>query len=262
MKIIITGALGHIGSYILRDFALKYPNNEIILIDNLATQRYTSLFNLPDGIKYSFIEANIIDFDFEKVINQSDIVINLAAISDAAGSFDKEIEIENNNYGVTKKIAEACLKKGANLITMSSTSVYGTQNDLVDEDCSLDELRPQSPYAVTKLKEEKLIIDLCKSKGLKAVVFRFGTIFGISQGIRFHTAVNKFCWQAVMKQPITVWTTAYDQKRPYLDLIDASNAFSFVIDNELFNGEIYNVLTLNATVRQIVETINIYVTKI
>ena len=38
--------------------------------------------------------------------------------------------------------------------------------------------------------------------------------------MRFHTAVNKFCWQATMGQPISVWTTAYDQKRPYLDIED------------------------------------------
>ena len=34
--------------------------------------------------------------------------------------------------------------------------------------------------------------------------------------MRFHTAVNKSCWQAVMGQPLTVWETAYGQKRTYL----------------------------------------------
>jgi len=67
--------------------------------------------------------------------------------------------------------------------------------------------------------------------------------------------VNKFCWQAVMGQPITVWKTAYEQKRPYLDLTDASRAIAFLIRNDLFDGRIYNVLTQNATVRQIVEII-------
>jgi UDP-glucose 4-epimerase len=93
------------------------------------------------------------------------------------------------------------------------------------------------------------------TKGLKAVICRFGTIFGASPGMRFHTAVNKFCWQAVMGQPITVWRTAYDQKRPYLDLSDASRAIAFIIRKDLFDGRIYNVLTLNATVREIVDNI-------
>ena len=73
--------------------------------------------------------------------------------------------------------------------------------------------------------------------------------------MRFHTAVNKFCWQAAMGQPITVWSTAYDQKRPYLDLFDASRSIEFIIRNNLFDGEIYNVLTENATVHQVVDII-------
>jgi nucleoside-diphosphate-sugar epimerase len=130
---------------------------------------------------------------------------------------------------------------------------------LVAEDCSPEELKPQSPYAITKLKEEQLIAQLSAEKGLKAISCRFGTIFGASPGMRFHTAVNKFCWQAAMGQPITVWSTAYDQKRPYLDLFDASRAISFIIREDLFDGRIYNVLTQNATVRQVVNNIREFV---
>ena len=95
--------------------------------------------------------------------------------------------------------------------------------------------------------------------GLKAIVCRFGTIFGASPGMRFHTAVNKFCWQAVMGQPLTIWRTAYDQKRPYLDLSDAVRAIPYIIEHNLFDGRTYNVLTLNATVREIVEAIEEFV---
>jgi nucleoside-diphosphate-sugar epimerase len=77
--------------------------------------------------------------------------------------------------------------------------------------------------------------------------------------MRFHTAVNKFCWQSVMGTPVTVWRTAYDQKRPYLDLVDAARAIAFIIEKDLFDGRIYNVLTLNAAVRDIVDTIRGFV---
>jgi nucleoside-diphosphate-sugar epimerase len=62
-----------------------------------------------------------------------------------------------------------------------------------------------------------------------------------------------------MGQPITVWSTAYDQKRPYLDLFDAARAISFIIRKDLFDGRIYNVLSHNATVRQVVDTIREFV---
>ncbi len=259
MKIVITGALGHIGSLVVRVLPVSFPDAEIVMIDNLMTQRYCSLFNLPQNVNYRFVEGDVTKLNLEETFVNTDVVIHLAAITDAAGSFDKADVVENNNFNSTKKVAEACLNTGAKLITFSSTSVYGTQNELVDENCSESELKPQSPYATTKLKEEKLVRSLFLEKNLKVVTFRFGTIVGVSPGIRFHTAVNKFCWQAAFGKPITVWRTAYDQMRPYLEINDACNTIVEFIKKDIFDGEIYNILTVNATVRHIVELIQKYV---
>lgn len=259
MKIVVTGALGHIGSALIRQLPLHFPGAEIVMLDNMMTQRYASLFDLPAVGRYRFIEADVRRIDLHPVLEGAHAVIHLAAITDAAGTFDRAAELEANNFDATTKIAAACQSAGARLIHLSSTSVYGTQNDVVSEDCTAEELKPQSPYATTKLKEEELVQSLAQSRGLQAIVFRFGTIFGVSPGMRYHTAVNKFCWQAVMKQPLSVWNGAYDQKRPYLDLVDAIRAIAFVIKHDLFDGSIYNVLTLNATVREIVECIRDFV---
>ena len=259
MKIVVTGALGHIGSYLIRDLAVQFPGAEIVMIDNMMTQRFLSLFNLPSLVRYRFIETDVNQIDLLSLLKDAYVLIHLSAITDAAGSFGKADLLEANNFLATAKVAEACTQTGTRLIALSSTSVYGTQKEVVAEDCSPGELNPQSPYAVTKLKEEQLVTKLCSESGLKAIACRFGTIFGASPGMRFHTAVNKFCWQAVMEQPLTVWSTAYDQKRPYLDLIDAARAVSFIIRKDLFDGRIYNILTHNATVHQIVDTIREFV---
>jgi len=259
VKIVVTGAVGHIGSYLVRVLSVRFPNAEIIMIDNMLTQRFASLFNLPATGRYKFIEGDVTEIDLLSLLDDADVVVHLAAITDAAGSFGNAEVVEANNFRCTEKVAEACLQTGTRLIALSSTSVYGTQNELVSEDCAADELKPQSPYAVTKLKEEELVSGFAATKGLKAISCRFGTIFGASPGMRFHTAVNKFCWQAVMGLPITVWTTALDQKRPYLDLMDAARAISFIIDEDIFDGRIYNVLSHNITVRQVVDTIREFV---
>ena len=255
MKIVITGALGHIGSYLLRNIGNRFQNCELVLIDNLLTQRFSSLFSLPYHSRYTFVEANVNHMNLCQYFKDTDVVIHLAAITDAAGSVDKAEEVEANNFLSTKAVAEACVKTNTRLIAVSSTSVYGTQSLQVDEDCSADDLRPQSPYAKTKLMEERLIRDFVKEQGLKAVHCRFGTIFGTSPGMRFHTAVNKFCFQASMGLPITVWRTALDQKRPYLDLRDAADAVYAIIERDIFDGEIYNVLTANFTVREVIDEI-------
>jgi UDP-glucose 4-epimerase len=262
MKIIVTGALGHIGSYLIRELPAYFPNAKIVMIDNMMTQRYASLFNLPRIGDYTFIEGDVTKLDLVDIIDDQSVVVHLAAITDAAGSFKNAEALENNNFISTEKVAEACAVSGARLITLSSTSVYGTQSSLVSEDCSEEDLKPQSPYATTKLKEEKRVRELCNSAKLRAATFRFGTIFGASPGMRYHTAVNKFCWQAVFGQPITVWTTAYNQKRPYLDLQDAVRSICQFIQADRFDGGIYNVLTLNATVSDIVETIKMFIPEI
>jgi nucleoside-diphosphate-sugar epimerase len=259
MKFIITGALGHIGSRLIRELPLSFPGAAIVMVDNMMTQRYASLFNLPKQGHYKFIEADITKMELAQLLVGADVVVHLAAITDAAGSVDRAGQVEENNFNATRRLAEACTKAGVRLITLSSTSVYGTQAELVDEDCSERELNPQSPYAATKLKEERLVQQLVREQGLKAGIFRFGTIFGVSPGMRFHTAVNKFCWQAAMGQPITVWRTAYDQKRPYLDLGDACRALTHIVHSDLFDGRIYNVLTLNATVREVLDAIRVFV---
>jgi len=255
MKIVITGGLGHIGSRLLRDLPQLVSDLEITIVDNLVTQRYASLFDLPSNAHYKFIEGDATSMNLAPHFEGVDAVVHLAAITDATSSFDKQDEVERVNFDATKNVANACISTGAALIYPSSTSVYGTQKEVVDEDCGAEDLKPQSPYAETKLREEAFLTDLSARENLRCFIGRLGTIFGTSPGMRFHTAVNKFCWQAVMGTPLTVWQTAYEQKRPYLGLDDAVRAIAFILDRGLFDGRIYNVVSANVTVREIVEHI-------
>lgn len=255
MKIVVTGALGHIGSRVIRELPFAYKGVEIVMLDNLATQRFASLFNLPSEGKYRFIEGDVLKTDLDPFFDKADVVIHLAAITDAAGSFQNREQVEKVNFNATVRVAEACSRTGSSLFHLSSTSVYGTQEEVVDEECPESDLKPQSPYAETKLREERFLQDLGGKSGLRFIICRFGTIAGVSPGMRFHTAVNKFCWQAVMGQPLTVWRTALHQKRPYLDLGDAVDAIKFVIDHDLFDNRVYNVLSENLTVNSIIDFI-------
>ena len=258
MNLLITGALGHIGSRLIRCIpADKYQN--VYLVDNLSTQRYPSLFNLPTGIPFRFIDADILTADLESLLRGMDVVVHLAARTNAEASVESAAEVERINFQGTERVARVCAAQGNRLIFLSTTSVYGVQEDEVDEDCSFDHLKPQSPYADSKLKAELLLKEIQDSAGLQFVTCRFGTIFGTSPGMRFHTAVNKFIWQACLGIPLTVWSSALDQNRPYLDLEDAVRALHFIVEHDLFSGETYNVLTMNAPVRQIVATISEFV---
>lgn len=253
-KLLITGALGHIGSRLIHSLR-PGAFDDVLLLDNLSTQRFSSLFDLPEGVPFRFVQEDVCTAPLERYCEGMDAVIHLAAITDAASSFGNETQVEAVNFAGTAKVAQACAATGSRLLFLSTTSVYGTQEDVVDESCPLEQLKPQSPYAESKLRAERHLQELGESAGLRFVTCRFGTIFGASIGMRFHTAVNKFCWQASLGLPLSVWRTALHQRRPYLDLGDAVRAMQFILARDLFDRRVYNVLTVNATVAEIVDAI-------
>ena len=247
MNICVLGGLGHLGSYFLKPLGEAH---NITVLDNLSTQRYCSLYaeNLPaNGIR--FIEGDICTYDLKTLFRGQDIVIHLAAITDAATSASRPADVYWVNLHGTERVAEACVANGAKLIFPSTTSVYGKSEGLVDETAVL---KPQSPYASSKLKAEQYLKTV---EGLRFVIFRFGTIFGVSRGSRWHTAINSFCWSAATGKPIKVWITANHQKRPYLHLGDCTSVIQHAIDQDLFDGETFNVLSGNWSPYDIVQEI-------
>ena len=252
MKLIITGACGHIGSYIAERMYLIPKIKKTILIDSLESNRHCSLFNISNKNNLSFFQIDLSKKKSLDKFKDADYLIHLASMTNAEKSFGKEKEMYKNNIDCMNNIVDFCKKNKVKLIHLSSTSVYGKQAELVDETCEKKYLKPQSPYAKIKLIEENI---LKKTKKIKYNTFRFGTIAGYSKGIRFHTAVNKFCLNAALNQDISVYKTALNQYRPYLSLRDAFKVFKFCIEKNFFKNDIFNALSGNFTVNEILTKI-------
>jgi len=251
MNILITGACGHIGSYLIENLHKIKKVKKAILVDNLKSNRYNSLFNVKkNNVIFYLRDLNNINSlnEFKNI----DIVFHFASMTNAEKSFGKKKEMYTNNLNCLNTVIKLCKRTKARLFHISSTSVYGKQVSLVDETCEKKYLKPQSPYAKIKLLEENI---LKKSKSLRFNTFRFGTIAGVSKGIRFHTAVNSFCLNAAIGETIKVYKTALHQYRPYLSLPDAFKLFKFCIDKDFFDNDIYNVVSNNFTVEQIINKI-------
>lgn len=252
MKIIVIGALGHIGSALIRNPILVEVCNEIVIIDNISTHRFGSLFNLPCGTKYTFLQGDAAVHLTAPLAASAEVVVHLAGITEPLASFSDPNWLYDNNLRITKHVADVCSLVRTPLIFVSTTSVYTSADALVNETCK--DLAPSSPYALCKLEEESYILDSLRDTGY--VIFRLGTIFGVSLGMRFHTAVNKFCWQAAWGQPIEVWSTAMDQIRPYLAVSDATTTITKTILERVYPGEIVNAVTCDATVRDVLAAIS------
>ena len=146
-NILITGGLGHIGSKLIKELPLEY---NLTVVDNLLTQRFCSLFNVGRPIK--FMDKCISDLtvnDLESI----DIVIHLAAITDAANSFNNVKQTENINLTLTSSFIDLCGEAKCKFIFPSSTSgrvifVMGGVMQLLGTDMSLNYLNSTDVAAV------------------------------------------------------------------------------------------------------------------
>jgi len=143
MNILITGGLGHIGSYLIENINKIKGIKKIYIIDSLRSNKINSLFNLKKKIKLVFIQKDLAQKETLKNFPKVNIVINLASITDAEGSLKIKNAIYKNNLGIFKNVVDYCKKKSSKLIHISSTSVYGKQTGFVNED--FKKLKPQTP---------------------------------------------------------------------------------------------------------------------
>jgi nucleoside-diphosphate-sugar epimerase len=100
MKTLVTGGLGHIGSYVIRT---PFAAEGICVVDDLSTNRYCSLMNLPYPI--DFINDGFENLR-EEFLEQFDVVLHLAAVTDAARGDSESIEKDKcwAHQGLYKKI--------------------------------------------------------------------------------------------------------------------------------------------------------------
>ena len=249
MKILITGGLGHIGSYILQNINKIKIIKQIYIIDNLSTQRYSSLFDIKKkNKKIYFIEKELSVNNALKKFKKVDVVLNLASMTDATGSLKIKSKIYRNNLGIFNNVLDYCKKNSSKLIHISSTSVYGEQKGVVNEKCK--SLKPKSPYAEVKLIEEKKLKK--NKKNFRFISYRFGTISGFSPGMRFHTVVNKFCLNSSLGLPLPVWKGALNKPKPYLSLNDAFLVIKHTLEKKFFKNDVYNILSENLTLEKLI----------
>jgi len=255
VKIIVTGALGHIGSAFIRNPRLQSKDIELVLIDDFSTQRYSSLFHLS-GPKIRLIEGHVLQTLTPKLASSADAIVHLAAIADPGFSIVNPDEVHAHNLGVTEHAIKVCLVAGVPLVFPSSTSIYGGTSTQIIE--NIEKPQPHTPYAKCKVAEEEAI-HAAFEDNLSGAILRFGTIFGVSPGMRFHTAVNRFCWQASIGSNISVYRNALHQLRPYLAVEDASDALAHTVLDGFFHRSSINIASCNTTVSEILDLIRVAV---
>src|SRR6266568_2660547 len=256
MVVLVTGGCGYIGSKLIRDLASnrKFVGSTVRVIDNMMRERYIAIMDLPPDGRFEFIEGDIRkDDDLKRAFQDVDMVVDLAGITNAPLSFERKDLTFDVNVNGGRKVVDYALKASVKKLVYSSTaSVYGPTTGVVNEKYPC---KPISPYGESKLQGENACLNASEQNGLDATVLRLGTVFGYSIGMRFDTVVDRFTYLACIGMPLTVWESAQNEKRPYLDISDTVDALTFALTKKGMNGEIYNVVGENASMNRITSVI-------
>jgi len=242
MNVLVTGGLGYLGSVLINKLIEKKFRVRILdsrIYGNFLDQKARNV---------ELVQGDVRDYDtLLKATDDVDVLIHLAGIiGDLAANLDKEVTI-NVNYLATRQLAELCAKKNLKLIFSSTCSVYGSRPKEVITEKS--QIAPLSLYALSKLVAEEAIKKRCNDY----VIFRLGTLFGLSPRMRFDLVVNRFIAQAIQDGKIVVY--GGKQHRPFVHVQDISDIFIKALKNDvsgIFNvgGNNYKILSVAKIIKE------------
>ena len=235
-RVLVVGGAGYIGGW-LTDKLVEAGHSVRVYDLLLYEERY-----LKD---VDFVFGDILDYErLHSHLDWADTVIWLAAlVGDPACAL---------NPGVTRKINVdtvdwLCRTFHGRIIFPSTCSVYGANDELVDEGSPTD---PLSLYALAKLEAEEVIM----SKRPDSLILRLATIAGVGDShsrIRMDLVVNLLVMRAKLIGHLQVF--GGQQFRPMLHVRDVATAIVPHVDSDAEG--IFNLGAENDTIADIAERI-------
>ena len=173
-KAVVTGGAGFIGSHVVD--ALLTQGHRVAVIDNLSTGRVDNIEHCLDEIE--FIQADLSTSDrWIAALEGADWVVHLAALADIVPSIQLPASYFAANVQGTLAILEASRGAGiSRFVYGASSSCYGIPDVYPTPESS--DLRPEYPYALTKLMGEQLVLHWAKVYSLPALSLRFFNVYG------------------------------------------------------------------------------------
>ncbi|MEV4640430.1 NAD-dependent epimerase/dehydratase family protein [Actinoplanes sp. NPDC049548] len=201
MKIVITGGAGFIGANLCRELLRRPEVTEVVAFDDLSTGSSSNLAGIP----VELVEGSILDRrSVADVVSGAHAVVHLAARPSVPRSLADPVTTHNVNTTGTLHVLEACRECGANVVTASSSSVYGSVDHLPKHE-NLP-TRPQSPYAASKLAAEAYTLAYAASFRLPALAFRFFNVYGPLQkaGHPYAAVIPAFIDAVMRRTPLRI----------------------------------------------------------
>lgn len=235
MRILITGGLGRIGSY-LSDILSQ--RNKITILDNFSNIN-------KDEVHQSVIKGDIRDNKIVDITDKNDIIIHTAAQTSVNKSIEDPIFDLDNNINGTLNLLEASRKSDIKrFIYISSAAVYGIPVYLpIDEKHPTN---PISPYGLSKLTGEKYAMLYHDLYGLPVTCVRPFNVFGqfLNSNDSYSGVITKFIDRVKNNKNPIIFGDG-NHTRDFIYINDIVNTISKIIENDKTIGEVYNIGTGN-----------------
>lgn len=233
-KALVTGGAGFIGSNVVRFLLNK--GWKVRVIDNLSSGYKINL----DGLDVEFIEGDVTDAQATRDACEGvDVVFHLAACVGRQKSIDDPILDASTNVLGAVNVLEGMQKHGVRRIVYSSSAaIFG---ELLTP--SIAEDHPQnadSPYGVSKLAAEKMILAYSGIYDITGVCLRYFNIYGVNQRFDLYgNVIPIFAKRLFSGEPITIYGDG-EQTRDFVNVKDVATANYLAATSGVGTG-VYNL---------------------
>ncbi|MBI2199621.1 MAG: SDR family oxidoreductase [Candidatus Rokubacteria bacterium] len=252
MRAIVTGGAGFIGSHLVDRLAAD--GHSVLALDNFSTGRPDTLAHLAGHARVRLERADVAEADrLPPLFDGADWVFHLAALADIVPSIERPLDYHRANVNGTAAVLEAARRSGVTrFLYAASSSCYG----IPDQYPTPEEapMRPQYPYALTKLLGEQCVLHWGRVYGLPVVSLRLFNVYGRRSRTSgtYGAVFGVFLAQKLQGRPFTVVGDG-TQSRDFTFVSDVADAFVTAAESDVA-GEIFNVGTGNpVSVNRVVE---------
>lgn len=244
MNILITGITGFSGSHLAEHLLNK--GNTIYGLSRGRYQQYNNISDIKD--KITLIEGDLSDIHSLKYCLedcQPDIIYNLGAMTSVPLSWrSPKVTIDTNTLG-TLNILESVRTSNINptVVIVGTSEEYGKVYPDEVPIKETNQLRPLSPYGVSKVASDLLGYQYNKSYGIRTIRIRPFNIIGVRGGEEIVTANFAIQLKRIKdKKQKYLKIGNLESIRDFLDTKDLCRAYEICIDNCKY-GDVYNVCT-------------------
>lgn len=167
LRILLTGASGNMGSFVLKELLKNNKNYELHLTALNSKEDHEKLNKYKSEENLTIHWGNLTDYEYvNQCVKHSDIVLHVAALVSPAADYNPELAMKIN-YGSTRNIISSIEEQGRSnqvkVVFIGTVAETGDRMPPIHWGRVGDPIKPSfyDYYAVSKVAAKRLLIESC-----------------------------------------------------------------------------------------------------